>query len=181
MADVARAAGEAAEELFVRYAERLTRLAEQHLSRRLAARVAGEDVVQSAFRTFFRRAAGGKLCIDNSAELWRLLVRITLCKVAAAARRHTAGVRDAGAQSADDAELAMAAARDPGPAEAAALVDQIDALLHGLPETYAQLLELRLQGYAADEIAPRLGISRRTVYRGLELLQQRLEQQKAEV
>src|SRR5687767_3959142 len=98
MADGARGAGEAAEELFVRYSERLTRLAEQHLSRRLAARVDGEDVVQSAFRTFYRRAAGGQLKIDNAAEIWRLLVRITLCKVAAAARRHTAGVRDTGAQ-----------------------------------------------------------------------------------
>jgi RNA polymerase sigma factor (sigma-70 family) len=180
MADVARGAVEAAEELFVRYAERLTRLAEQHLSRRLAARVDGEDVVQSAFRTFYRRAAGGKLNIDNSAELWRLLVKITLRKVAAAARRHTAGVRDAGAQTADNADLASAAARDPGPAEAAALVDQIDAILQGLPEMYGQLLELRLQGYSADEIAPRLRVSRRTVYRSLELLQERLEQQNAE-
>jgi DNA-directed RNA polymerase specialized sigma24 family protein len=107
------------------------------------------------------------------------LVKITLNKVAAAARRHTAGRRDAGAEAVGD--LAAAVARDPGPQEAAALVDQIDTLLHGLPEAYAKLLELRLQGHSADEIAPLLGLSRRTVYRGLELLQERLEQQNAEI
>ena len=45
----------AAEELFARYAERLVRLAQRHLGRKVATREDGEDVVQSVFRTFFRR------------------------------------------------------------------------------------------------------------------------------
>src|SRR5690348_7387242 len=78
---------QAAEEVFARYARRLVRLAEQHLSRRLAARLDGEDVVQSVFRTFFRRAAAGEFRIDSSLHLWRLLVRITVLKARAKGRQ----------------------------------------------------------------------------------------------
>ena len=89
---------DASEQLFARYASRLARLAERHLSRELAARADGEDVVQSVFRTFFRRSARGEFHIASSARLWRLLVTITLRKVRTQARRHTAGVRDVSAE-----------------------------------------------------------------------------------
>src|SRR5438132_1596809 len=68
----------AAEHVFARYAGQLVRVAEQHISRRLAGRVDGEDVVQSVFRTFFRRAEAGQFRIDSSVQLWQLLVRITV-------------------------------------------------------------------------------------------------------
>jgi hypothetical protein len=45
-----------------------------------------------------------------------------------------------------DARFPEAVAREPGPAEAAAFVDQIEALLQGLPPLYAPLLELPRQG-----------------------------------
>ncbi len=54
---------EAAHQLFAAYARRLTGVADQHLSRKLAGREDGEDVVQSVFRTFFRRAAAGEFRI----------------------------------------------------------------------------------------------------------------------
>ena len=57
---------DAARCLFERYARQLTGLAEQHLSRKLARRMDGEDIVQSVFRTFFRRTAEGEFRIDNS-------------------------------------------------------------------------------------------------------------------
>ena len=85
----------AAEELFAAYAQRLTCLAEQQLSRKLAARLDGADVVQSVFRTFFRRSAAGEFRIDSSAQLWRLLVKITVRKARALARYHSAKQRDA--------------------------------------------------------------------------------------
>jgi RNA polymerase sigma-70 factor, ECF subfamily len=163
----------AAEAVFDTYARDLVRVAEQHLSRKLAGRVDGEDVVQSVFRTFFRRSAAGEFALDATDELWRLLLTITLRKARAKGRFHTAGVRDAGAE-AGDAALVEAAARGPGPDDAAALVDQIEAVLHGLPSLYAELLDLRLQGRTPTEIAPRLGVSRQTVHRALNLLQQRL-------
>jgi RNA polymerase sigma factor (sigma-70 family) len=167
---------QAADELFARYAQRLTVLAEQQLSRKLAARLDGADVVQSVFRTFFRRSAAGEFRIDGSAELWRLLVRITLQKARFYARQHTAGVRDVAAEAPGGgaALLIEAVAHEPGPAEAAALVDQIQELLRGLPALYCDLLQLRLEGHSVSATAARLGVSRRTVHRGLNLLRQRL-------
>ena len=86
----------AAEALFARYARQLTRLAEQHLSRKLAGRVDGEDVVQSVFRTFFRRSAAGEFRLDASDQLWRLLLTITLRKVRAKCPGHSTRTQPAG-------------------------------------------------------------------------------------
>ena len=166
---------QAADALFALDAWRLTRIAEQHLSDKLAGRLDGEDVVQSVFRTFFRRGAAGEFRIDTSAQLWRLLVTITLRKVAAQARRHTADIRDVAAEASGDSWLAEAVAREPGPQEAATLVDQIEALLRGLPPFFCQVLELRLQGCGSTETARRLKVSRQTVQRALQLLRERLE------
>jgi RNA polymerase sigma-70 factor (ECF subfamily) len=163
----------AARAVFDRYSERLVRLADRHLSTKLSGRVDGEDVVQSVFRTFFRREAAGEFHIDGSAQLWQLLVRITILKARAKARYHTAGVRDAGAEH-PAADGFDAAAPDPGPDEAVILVDQIDALLRDLPPLYAQVLGLRLQGRPVTEVADELGVSRQTVHRALNLLQDRL-------
>ncbi|HKI32300.1 MAG TPA: ECF-type sigma factor [Gemmataceae bacterium] len=167
---------EAAERLFAAYSERLTRLAEQHLSRKLAGRVDGEEVMLSAFRTFFRRAEKGEFRIDGSAQLWRLLVRLTLCKVAAKAREHTAGCRDVGAEvsAGNNGPLLEAMAEGPDPSAAAELEDEIAALLQDLPEIHGHILRHRLEGRSVAEIAPLLGISRQAVYRVLDLLQERL-------
>ena len=168
---------EAASLLFAQYAQQLCRLAERHLSRKLAGRVEGEDVVQSVFRTFFRRTSQGEFQIDSSDQLWRLLVIITVRKARAQGRYHTAAVRDISAEhpAAIEDIIADLETHEPGPEDVVVLMDQIKALLKGLPALYCQVLELRLQGHSATDIAPRLGISRRTVYRTLELLGQRLE------
>jgi|SRR5271157_1517821 len=161
--------------LFERYALRLARLAEQHLSQKLAGRLDGEDVVQSVFRTFFRRSAQGEFKIDSSAQIWKLLVRITLLKARAKGRFHSAGMRDVGAENqGGDAQLRKAVTHEPGPVEAVALVDEIEALLRGLPPLYSNMLEMRLRGCSVVEIATHLDVSRRTVERALNLLQQRL-------
>ena len=168
---------EAARQLFGAYAQRLSRLAEGYLSRKLAGRVDGEDVVQSAFRTFFRRAAAGEFQIDSAAQLWQLLVRITVLKARGQGRRHAAARRDVAAERSPAGEdwLVELASREPGPEEAVILLDQIESLLAGLPPVYARILELRLQGHSVREIVPSLNVARRTVYRALEVLQQRLE------
>jgi RNA polymerase sigma factor (sigma-70 family) len=164
----------AARAVFDRYSDRLVRLADQHLSRKLAGRVDGDDVVQSVFRTFFRRGGAGEFHIDSSAQLWQLLVKITILKARAKGRFHTAAMRDAGAERAVDSGLLNPAAADPGPEDAAELVDQIDVLLRDLPPLYGKLLGLRLQGHAVTEVAEELGVSRQTVHRALNLLQDRL-------
>jgi RNA polymerase sigma-70 factor (ECF subfamily) len=166
----------AAQRLFELYSSKLTGLAEKHLSERLARRLDGEDIVQSVFRSFFQRSARGEFSIRNSTDLWQLLVRITLTKVCDKARRHTAAKRDMRAEIGScDVWMLEALTREPGPLEAATLLDQIETILEGLPEAHGQILALRLEGRARTEIAEEMGISRQTVYRVLNLLQERLE------
>src|SRR5262245_5412685 len=172
----------AAARLYGRYAQQLLRLAEQHLSRKLSGRVDGDDVVQSVFRTFFRRSAGGEFQIDSSAQIWKLLVKITVMKVRARGRYHSAQKRAVSAEAAGpaapdaDAWLPEALARDPDPADAVAFVDQVEALMKDLPPLYGRVLELRLQGQTPTQIAQGLNVSRQTVYRALNLLQERLRE-----
>jgi RNA polymerase sigma-70 factor (ECF subfamily) len=165
----------AAELLFNRYAARLARLAEKHLSDQLAARVDGEDVVQSVFRTFFQRCAKGEFTIDSSAQIWRLLVTLTLRKARRAARRHLAERRSVAAETDQLLDFAQALSQEPGPADAAELVDEIEHILKGLPDLYSHILGKRLEGHSVADIAGNLAVSRQTIYRALELLQHRLE------
>lgn len=172
---------QAAEQLFKAYAQRLTHLAEKHLSQKLSGRLDGSDVVQSVFRTFFRRSANGEFQIDSSGQLWRLLVKITLMKVRERSRQQTAQKRTPSAEAADSASwLAEAMGREPGPDEALALLDQLEALLRGLQPQFGQVLEMRLQGHSVAEIAAHLGLSRQAIYRMLDLLQHRLGREAAD-
>src|SRR5207245_2221645 len=55
--------------------------------------------------------------------------------------------------------------RDPTPAEAAALVETLERWLRGLSPGERTITELGLQGYAAPDIAERLGRTERSVRR----------------
>lgn len=88
----------AAEAIYQRYAQRLCALAEKDIGERLARRVGPEDIVQSVFRTFFRRSGDGQFAIDHSGARWRLLVRITANKVLRHAEREGAARRDVKAE-----------------------------------------------------------------------------------
>lgn len=167
----------AASELFHRYAARLTALARSRLSHALAARVDPEDVVQSAYRSFFLLARDEEVLLRESGDLWRLLVRITLRKVYRSARRHHADCRSVGQERCWSEEVEAAAlSREPTPAEAAALVDELRGVLAPLGTTQRRIVELRLQGHEIDAIAAEVGRSTRTVRRALAALGTELEQ-----
>jgi RNA polymerase sigma-70 factor (ECF subfamily) len=167
----------AAEALHQRYAQRLWALAEAQIGSRLRRRVDPEDIVQSVFRTFFRRATDGQFVIDHSCSLWRLLVRITINKVRLRAQHHHAGKRDLAIEVyAGDEQLAPEAiARGPGPEEAAALADEIETLLRRLKPPEVEIFQLSLQGYATPEIAERLRCSRWTIRRTLDRIGHQFE------
>jgi RNA polymerase sigma-70 factor (ECF subfamily) len=153
------------------YARRLVELADARLGPRLAGRLDGEDVVQSVFRTFFRRAGAGEFHLDDPGALWALLIRITVNKVRQAARYHTAGVRnatrEARAASPDADLLADALVRGPGPAEAAHFADLLGRLAAAHSPLHGRVLELRLAGCGPSEIADELKVTRQTVHRHL--------------
>ena len=131
--------------------------------------------MQSVFRSFLLRAQRGEFRIDDSSQLWRLLVTITLQKTREAGRRHTAAQRDVARELALDEELLTAVSGEPSPEEAIVLADQVSALLDGLTPWHAQVLEARLAGDTPTEIAARQATSRQAVFRALTDIQQRME------
>ena len=176
-----RAGGnDAAEIVFDRYARQLARLAERHLSRRVAQRVDGDDVAQSVFRTFFRRTERGDLRIHSSDQLWKLLVTITIRKAQMQGRRHGAGKRDATLEANDSVALLAAIDREPGPDEARILDDEIERVLRTVPEhergLYRQVLELKLAGHSNRDVVGQLNLQSRYIDRMIARLQDRFEE-----
>src|SRR6516162_1993536 len=115
----------AAQELFERFAHRLMALAHRHIGAGLRHKVDPEDVVQSAYKSFFFRYGAGNLEVVNWKSLWGLLTLITVRKCAERAAYHRADRRDAAR------EISMAGSpaarwqdpldREPTPQEAAML------------------------------------------------------------
>lgn len=172
-----------AEAIFNRYCERLTRLARTRLSSRLASRTDPDDVVMSAWRSFFIGARDGRFSLQRSGDLWRLLVSITLHKLYRQARHHAADMRSVKTELCMEAvadPLQLADDREPNPAEAVALSDELESIFSQLDPFARRVLELRLQGDRLAEIALGTGRAERTVRRTLanirKLIADRLQQ-----
>lgn len=177
----------AAREVFVRFAARLAGLARRHLDARLAVKVDPEDVVQSAYKSFFLRQRDGELDVGNWDGLWGVLTLITLRKCADRAAYYRAGKRDvhremAGGTGADSspAMVELALDREPQPDEAAVLAETVEALFRAIDDSDERaILELSLQGYTATEISEKLGRAERSVRRLRERVRKRLERMQA--
>ena len=170
----------AADELFHRYANRLIALARTRLSSKLAQRLDPEDIIQSAFRSFFLRARDGQYSLRRSGDLWRLLVSIALHKVLRQAERHNAGRRSLTKESfAIDgrSESVELLAREPAPDDVAAVGDQLEAIMSKLDPPKRQALSLRLQDCTIEEIATDMARSERTVRRWLDGIKGMLEEE----
>jgi RNA polymerase sigma-70 factor (ECF subfamily) len=168
----------AAAVIFERFVDQLAAKANRHLSPAIRRRVDAEDVVQSVYRTFFRRVRQGEFQLDHWGGLWGLLTRITVRKCAHAARgkNRAREVPVLAGTSNDDPEWGWEAlAREPSPSEAAALNDVLDALLDPLRESHRAIVKLTLEGYTQEEIGQQLGCSERTVRRVLTQAQSDLE------
>src|SRR6478609_9512740 len=85
----------AAREVFERFAGRLVALARGRFNQLLARKVDPEDVVQSAFKSFFVRHREGTLDVGDGRGLWNLLTLITLRKCADRAEYFLADRRNA--------------------------------------------------------------------------------------
>jgi RNA polymerase sigma-70 factor, ECF subfamily len=168
-----------ATEVFHRFARQLLALARRQVERRLARKVDPEDVVQSAFKSFFVRHREGKLAVGSWDALWGLLTLITLRKCADRAAYYRAARQDVGREAsaaADRDPLAESALdREPSPHEAAVLAETVEQLFRDAAEDERPVLELSLQGFTPAEIGLRLGRALRTVQRIREELRKRLE------
>jgi RNA polymerase sigma-70 factor (ECF subfamily) len=165
---------QAADELFRRYMDQLVSLARNQMTSRLSQRIDPEDVVQSAFRSFFVASRAGRFELRQGGDLWRLLVAITLNKLHDQFKRNDSGKRDSKRETPLNKELLLA--RDPTPLEAMTLAEEVETLLRGLGKLDRQVLELRLQGDTRAAIAEKTGRSERTITRILERVKTHLEE-----
>jgi RNA polymerase sigma-70 factor (ECF subfamily) len=175
----------AAREVFERFAGRLVALARRRFNRLLARKVDPEDVVQSAFKSFFVRHRAGKLTVGGCDGLWNLLTLITLRKCADRAEYFRADRRDATREATSPASgdgpaaWLVALDREPRPEEAVILAETVEHLFRDVSAHERPILELSLQGYTAVEISDRLGRAERSVRRLRERIRQRLERLQA--
>ncbi len=165
---------DAAAVVFNRYVERLVLLARSNLSHKMRQKVDAEDIVQSAFRSFFVRAREGRFKIERSAELWGLLVAITRNKLLKTVERYRQQKRQIDVEQ-PMAGHDMTSAEEPTEEEAIALIDEVELLMQGISPLQQHMLELRLQGQPIAEIAESVQRSERSVRRFLRDFRQSLE------
>jgi hypothetical protein len=168
----------AAEQIWLRYVERLVRLAERRLSPALRRRVDPEDVLQSMYASFCARQRNGEYELADRNDLWCLLARITANKVAGTAIRHRRKRRDvraehvdalqAGGEDGERAAIDLLRDARPTPEEAVQLTEEVQARLAALAdETLRDIARWKLAGFTDQEIAApdKLNCAVRTVER----------------
>lgn len=172
----------AAEQIYLRFQERLIRLARSRLSPALARRIDPDDVVQSAYRSFFVASRQDRFEINESGQLWSLLVTLTMRKVARTASVHTAARRSVRVEVdlSDFGAITQVPDRKPDAEHAVALADEVCRLLRSLSPRDRRIVELYLQGESKAAIAAELHLSERTVRRVLRQVRQSAERRNQE-
>ena len=173
----------AAQPLWERYYRRLVTLAREKLRSARRREADEEDVVQSAFHSFFQGVARYRFPqLNDRDNLWRLLVVITARKALDQLARQHSKRRGAGTllgesrissreQDAEAAAIEQVVGTEPTPQFAAQVAEQCQRLLDLLgDQTLRQVAVWKMEGFTNDEIAERLDCSRRTVARKLETI-----------
>ena len=174
---------DAVRELMDVYTIRLIALAAKKMPPWLQAREGPEDIAQTVIKTVTRRIEEGGLTADSWDGLWRLLVRLTVCKVAHRYRDHSTKKRGGGKErsigtASDDGPTAadLVAAPDPTPDEEAELGDTVEWLMKKLDNpAYQEIVKLAMQGESRDAIAAAVGLKERQVFRVLATVREKLE------
>ncbi len=163
---------DAATALYVRYAKRLAALTDAQTAKDLTVQVDPEGIVQSVFRTFFRRAAEGQYNIPDGEELWKLFLVMALNKIRARAKHHRATKRDVGRTSRISSMDQLCSDRDN---EALSVLRMtVDELLETLVPVERQMVLMRIEGHGVAQIATRTNRSKRSVERLLQVFRRRV-------
>lgn len=172
---------EAATAIYARYADRLLALAERKTGTELRTRFDAEDVVQSVFRTFFRRAALGAYVVPEGDELWKLFLVIALNKIRRLGAHHRTDKRDV--KKTESLFDSPAGGRLQPMSEDSLRVLQltVDELLSKSPEHVRAMVRLRIEGRDVAEIAELTSRSKRSVERALQNFRALLSQQLADI
>src|SRR5262245_43595586 len=155
---------------YTRFVRRLVALAHSRLGAVSQAKADPEDVVQSAFRSFFRRHQAGNFEISTWDSLWALLAMITVRKCSERRKWLGAQRRDAAREQPWDhgqGETNRLARLDgePTPEQAAMLAETVAEWLLSLDSSERAVVELGLSGHDDADVARQLRRSQRTVRR----------------
>jgi RNA polymerase sigma-70 factor, ECF subfamily len=160
---------DAATQLYLRYAKRLSALVESQCSANLARWACVEDLVQSVFGSFFRRICQGYYDVPDGEELWKLLLVIALHKIRGKATYLHAAKRDAHRTiNGEEARQRLELQVNVEESQNAYLKLALDEALEQLPSQSRVIAKLRIQGYEVAEVARETGRSRRSVERILQ-------------
>lgn len=180
---------EAARVIFERFAPRLKLLVRRHLDNRILRREDEQDILQAMFASFYQGQAEGRSAPGSRHELWKLLVRITMCKVVNTAHRHMAERRDVRRErpehhhDPDDSRfpqwmLDHVDRAQPTAEEQVLVVDEIRRLIQSLDDDrLRQIVVWKLEGFTNKEISLMMGKTVRSVEMKLQLIRKLLEQE----
>src|SRR5262245_33684405 len=172
---------EAARAIFERFTRSLIGLARSWLQNRLQHRIDPEDIVQSAYKSFFIRYGEQALTAEGYEGLWGLLTVITLRKCSDRVRYNRAERRDVHRETPVPVGSSVsenwndAIGREPTPEQAAVLAETVEQLLQGLDADERPIIEMSLQGCSTQEISAQLGRAERSVRRLRERVRKQLE------
>ncbi|HMO12929.1 MAG TPA: sigma-70 family RNA polymerase sigma factor [Pirellulaceae bacterium] len=158
-----------ANEIVQQHADHLVNVVRRNMPNRLKRRLDPEDIVQSVFRSYFRRRDHSGLEADSVQDVGRFLVAMTLNKVRNAIAYHQRQRRDVRQEITFSGET-----REPeisiddwNSEHVAILADLLERILQGLPDIHREMVLLRMSGESIATIADRVERSQRTVIRVL--------------
>ncbi len=169
----------AARQIWNRYFDRLTKLAERRLLGAATALPAGDDVALESLNALFEGAQAGRFTrLDDRDDLWQVLTLIA-CRRASNARRSARARKDVAA-SASGVDLEMFS----GGLAPVVDTEPNDQWLGGITAACSELLGLldvklkriaisRLQGYTNMEIATQRACSVKSVERYMRMIRER--------
>ena len=170
---------DAARIVFERYTSRLVALARSRLNEKLGQRLDADDIVQSAWGSFFKRASKGRYEVQGSGDLWCLLATITVNKLRRQYRDHSAEKRDMGREQegADpDVHRDFEMDREPTSEEVAVILEQLSLTISSLEPVHQDAIRSLMSGRAAEDVSIEVGRSLRTVNRVMNAFQEALSQ-----
>jgi DNA-directed RNA polymerase specialized sigma24 family protein len=177
----------AARIIWERLSPRLMALVRRHLDNRIRRREDEQDVLQSVYAAFCAGQLSGKTSPASRAELWKLLVRITMCTVVNTAHRHMAARRDVRRERTEVFEshpggglfprwmLDHVDRSQPSQEEKVVVLEEIERLLHDLPDELREIVNWKLEGFTNAEIASMLGRTVRSVELKMQVIRKSIE------
>lgn len=162
---------DAAGQLWDRYFRRMLALARQKLGETDRGVFDEEDVALSAFRTFCHTLQDGGLPdLKGRDDLWLLLAKITARKAISWQRRQNAKKRTPPGEPQDVNKVVDG---QPFPDVQIIMAEECQRLIGSLEDPdHVQVATLKLDGFSNEEIADRIGYTRRTVQRMLVVIRE---------